>query len=137
MYLIIFMLAMLLHRLISTVYLNRAYIYCLADRAYIRYRTGIKICTQGCGICRIQQLKKYRKWKIRECQRLRCEVQFEENKLLLLLLLLLCVYECSALRKVRRRGSIEDTGRVVQCVRRCGACCAVCVWLDHSPQSPR
>ena len=35
------MLAMLLHRLISTVYLNRAYIRYLADRAYIRYRTGI------------------------------------------------------------------------------------------------
>ena len=37
------MLAMLLHRLVSTVYLNRAYIYCFADRAYIRYRTGITI----------------------------------------------------------------------------------------------
>ena len=34
------MLAMLLHRLISTVYLNRADICYFTDRAYVRYRTG-------------------------------------------------------------------------------------------------
>ena len=49
-----------------------------------------QISTQGYGICRKQQSNKHRKWKIREYQRLRCEVRFEENKLLLLLRV--CMY---------------------------------------------
>ena len=89
-----------------------------------------QICTQCCGICRIQQLK-YRKWKIREYQRLRCELRFEENKLLLLLRV--CMYAlCSMV--VLPRVSIDDTG--ARCaVRTWGVLCGVHV-AHHPPQSP-
>ena len=75
--------------------------------------------------------KKYRTWKTREYQRLRCEVRFEENKLLLLLLLLLLLvlvfmyallYGCHAEGVNRRhRGALCSAyvGRAVRCA--CGS----------------
>ena len=88
-----------------------------------------QICTQGCGICRKQQLKTCRKWKVRECQWLRCKVLFEAKNVCVLLRV--CIL-CSA--EVMRRVSFDDT-RARCSVRTWGVLCG-CVWLDHPPQSP-